>query len=57
MTKEATPPMGCWNVLVAAGSAAEEVAAESVGRVMCLEAAHTLDPPFDSTMVLFGSII
>jgi hypothetical protein len=63
MMKEATPPMGCWNVLVVAGSAAEEVAefimlaAESVGSIMCLEAAHTSDPPFDPAMVLFKSII
>jgi hypothetical protein len=53
MMEEATVPMGCWNVLVVAGSAAEEVAelvmlaAEPVGRVMFLEAAHTSDPPLD----------
>ena len=63
MTEEATAPMGCWNVLVVAGSAAEEVAefvmlaAEPVGRVMLLEAAHTSDPSLDPTMVLFKSII
>ena len=63
MTEEATAPMGCWNVLVVTGSAAEEVAefivlsAEPVGRVMLLEAAHTSDPSFDPAMVLFKSII
>jgi hypothetical protein len=63
MMKEATTPMGCWNVLVVAGSATKEVAefvmlaAEPVGRIMCLEAAHTPDPPFDPAMVLFKAII
>ena len=56
--------MGCWNVLVVAGSTAEEVAefivlsaAEPVCRVMLLEAAHTSDPSFDPAMVLFKSIV
>ena len=63
MTKEATAPMGCWNVLVVTGSAAEEVAefivlaAEPIGRVMLLEASHTSDASFDPTMVLLKSII
>ena len=63
MMEEATAPMGCRNVLVVTGSAAQEVAelvmlaAEPVGRVMFLEAAHTSDPPLDSPMVLFKSII
>ena len=63
MMEETTAPMGCWNVLVVAGSAAEEVAefvmlaAEPVGCVMLLEAAHTSDPPLDPAMVLFKSII
>jgi hypothetical protein len=61
--EEVTAPAGCWNVLVVAGSAAEEVAefivltAEPVGRVMLLEAAHTSDPSFDPAMVLFKPII
>jgi hypothetical protein len=48
--------------LVVAGSAAEEVAesivlaAEPLGRIMLLEAAHTSDSPFDPAMVLFESI-
>ena len=56
-------PMGCWNVLVVAGSAAEEVtefvmlAAEPAGCVSFLEAAHTSDPSLDPTMVLFKSIV
>jgi hypothetical protein len=47
MMEEATTPMGCWNVLVVAGSATEFVtlAAEPVGRLMFLETAHTSDPP------------
>jgi hypothetical protein len=63
VTKEATAPMGCWNVLVVTGSAAEEVAefivlaAEPIGRVMLLEASHTSDASFDPTMVLLKSII
>ena len=63
MTKEAAATAGCWNVLVVTGSAAEEVAefivfaAESFGRIMLLEAAHTSDSPFDPAMVLFQSII
>jgi hypothetical protein len=63
MMEEATAPMGCWNVLVVVRSAAEEVAefvmlaAEPVGRVMFLEAAHTSDPPLDPAMVLIKSII
>ena len=63
VTEEATAPAGCWNVLIVAGSAAEEVAkfvvlaAEPVGRVMLLEAAHTSDPSLDPAMVLFESII
>jgi hypothetical protein len=54
---------GGWNVLVVAGSAAEEVtefivlSAEPVGRVMLLEAAHTSDPSLDPAMVLFKSIV
>ena len=61
--EETTASMGCWNVLVVAGSTAEEVAefvmlaAEPVGRVMLLEAAHTSDPSLDPAMVLFKSII
>ena len=53
----------CWNVLVVAGSSAEEVAefivlsAEAVCCVVLLEAAHTSDPSFDPAMVLFKSII
>jgi hypothetical protein len=49
--------------LVVAGSAAEEVtefimlSAESVGRAVLLEAAHTSDPSFDPAMVLFKSIV
>ena len=49
--EEVTAPVGCRNVLVVTGSAAEEVAefivlsAEPVGRAMLLEAAHTSDPP------------
>jgi hypothetical protein len=45
------------------GSAAEEVAefvmlaAEAVGGVTLLEAAHTSDPPLDPATVLFKSII
>jgi hypothetical protein len=63
VTKEATAPVGCWNVLVVAGSAAEEVAefivfaAEAAGRIGLFEAAHTSDPTLDSAMVLFNSII
>jgi hypothetical protein len=63
MMEKVTAPMVCWNVLVMAGSAAEEVAefvmlaAKPVCRVMCLEAAHTSDPPFDPTMVLFKSVV
>ncbi|HKD74662.1 MAG TPA: hypothetical protein VKB76_04175 [Ktedonobacterales bacterium] len=63
MMEEATTPMGCWNVLVVAGSATEEVAefvmltAEPVGRVMFLETAHTSDPPLDPANVLFKSIM
>jgi hypothetical protein len=63
MTEESTATADCWNVLVVAGSAAEEVAkfivlsAEPVGRVMLLEAPHTSDPSFDPAMVLFQSII
>jgi hypothetical protein len=63
MTEEATAPASCWNVLVVAVSAAEEVAefialtAEPVGRVMLLEAAHTSDASFDPVIVLFKSII
>ena len=55
--------MGCWNVLVVAGSAAEEVtefvmlAAEPAGCVSFLEAAHTSDPSLDPTMVLFKSVV
>jgi hypothetical protein len=51
--EKATALALCWNVLVVTGSAAEEVAefivltAESVCRVMLLEAAHTSDPSFD----------
>jgi hypothetical protein len=33
------------------------LAAEPVGRIMFLEAAHTSDPSFDPAMVLFKSII
>ena len=63
MMEEATAPMGCWNVLVVAGSAAEEVAeliilsAKSVCRLMLLEAAHTSDASFDPAMVLFKPIV
>jgi hypothetical protein len=63
VTKEATAPMGCWNVLVVTGSAAEEVAefivlaAEPIGCVMLLEASHTSDASFDPAMVLLKSII
>ncbi len=63
MVEEATTPVGCWNVLVVARSGTEEaaefvmLAAESIGRIMCLEAAHTSDPSFNPTMVLFKSII
>ena len=58
-----TASTGCRNVLVMTGSAAEEVAefivlpAESVGRIMFFEAAHTSDPSFDPAMVLFKSIV
>jgi hypothetical protein len=61
--EKVTASAGCWNVLVVAGSAAEEVAefvvlsAESICRVMLLEPAHTSDPPFDPAMVLFKSIV
>jgi hypothetical protein len=61
--EKATASAVCWNVLVVTGSAAEEVAefivltAESVCRVMLLEAAHTSDPSFDPAMVLFEAII
>jgi len=63
MMEEATTPMGCWNVLVVAGSASAEVVefvmltAEPVGRVMFLETAHTSDPPLDPAMVLFKPIV
>ena len=61
--EKATASAGCWNVLVMAGSAAEEIAefivlsAEPVCCIMLLEAAHTSDPSLDSAMVLFKSII
>ena len=54
---------GGWNVLIVAGSAAKEVAefivlaAETFGRTMLFEAAHTSDPSLDPAMVLFKSII
>jgi hypothetical protein len=63
VVEKVTAAAGCWNVLVVAGSAAEEVAefivlsAEAVCRVMLLEAAHTSDPSFDPAVVLFKSII
>ena len=63
MVEEPTKPIRYRNVLVVAGSVAEEVAefvmltAESICRIMCLEAAHTLDPSFDPAIVLFKSII
>jgi hypothetical protein len=53
----------CWNVLVVTRPSPEEVAqfvvlsAEPVCRVMLLEPARTSDPPFDSPMVLFKSIV
>jgi hypothetical protein len=63
VVEKVTAAAGCWNVLVVAGSTAEEVAefimlsAEAACRVMLLEAAHTSDPSFDPAMVLFKSII
>jgi hypothetical protein len=64
VVEKVTATVGCWNVLVVAGSTAEEVAefivlsaAEPVCRVMLLEAAHTSDPSFDPAMILFKSII
>jgi hypothetical protein len=63
VAEKVTALPGCWNVLVVTGSTAEEVAelivlsAESVCRVMLLEAAHTSDPYFDAAMVLFKSIV
>jgi hypothetical protein len=62
MIEEATAAGGR-NILVVTRAAAEEIAefiilaAESVCRVMLLEAAHTSDPPFDPAMVLFKSIV
>ena len=61
--EEVTVSAGCRNVLVVTGSATEEAAefvvfsAESVGRFMLLEAAHTSDPSFDPAVVLFQSIV
>jgi hypothetical protein len=61
--EKATASVDCWNMLVMAGSAAQEVAefivlaAESACRAMLLEAAHTSGPPFDPAMVLFKAII
>jgi hypothetical protein len=61
--EKVTAPASCWNVLVVAGSASEEVAkfivlsAEAVCRVMLLEATHTSDASFDPAMILFKSII
>ena len=49
--------------MVVTGSAAEKVtefivlSAESVGRVVLLEAVHTSDPSLDPAMVLFKSIV
>jgi hypothetical protein len=63
VTEEATAPAGCWNVLIVAGSAAEEVAkfvvlaAERLCRIMLFEAAHTSDPSFDPAVVLLKSIV
>ena len=63
VTEEATTPAGCWNVLIVAGSAAEEVAkfvvlaAEPLCRIMLFEAAHTSDPSFDPAVVLLKSIV
>jgi hypothetical protein len=57
--EKATAAAVCWNVSVVTGTAAEEVAefivltAESVCRIMLLEAAHTSDPPSDPATVLF----
>jgi hypothetical protein len=53
VTKEAAATADCWNVLVVAGSAAEEVAefivfaAEAVGRIRLSGAAHSSDSSFD----------
>jgi hypothetical protein len=53
VTKEAAAATGCWNVLVVAGPAVEEVAefivfaAKAVGRIVLFEAAHTSDSSFD----------
>jgi hypothetical protein len=63
VVEKVTASAGCWDVLVVAGSTAEEVAefivlsAEPVCRVMLLEATHTSDPSLDPAMVLFKSII
>ena len=63
MLEKVTASAGCWDVLVVTGSAAEEVAefvvlsAESICRLMLLEAAHTSDASFDPAMVLFKSIV
>jgi hypothetical protein len=61
VVEKVTAKAGCWNVLVVAGSTAEEVAefivlsAEAVCCVVLLEAAHTSDPSFDPAMILFAS--
>ena len=49
--------------LVVTATRAEEVAefavlaAEAVGRIMVLEAAHVSDPPFDAAMVLLETVV
>ena len=63
VVEKATTSASCWNVLAVTGSTAEEVAefivlsAETVGRAVLLEAAHTSDASFDTAMVLFKPII
>ena len=53
VTEEMTAPAGGWDVLIVAGSAAEEVAefivfaAEAVGRIRLSGAAHSSDSSFD----------
>ena len=61
--EEVTASTGGRNVLVMAGSTAEEVtefvmlAAEPAGCVRVLEAAHRSDPSLGPTVVLFQSIV
>jgi hypothetical protein len=63
MIEEVTASTGGRNVLVVTAAAAEEVtefivlSAKLACRIMLLEAAHTSDPSFDPTMVLFKSIV